>query len=55
MAILEDIKNSITRGLYANGSLSNRGSGFKVEIFNLKKINFLIKLFENSLEDQWPF
>ena len=64
MAILEHIRKSTPLKLYANGNpdrlLSNHGSGIvkqtlRVEILNFEKIDFWPKMYENPVEDQWPF
>ena len=64
MAIWEHIRNSIPYRLYANGSpegpLSNRNSRIAeivlwIEILNFKEIDFWLKTYEYSLEDQWRF
>ena len=63
MAIWEHIRNITPYRLYANdspeGPLTNRDSGIAKVILWVKRMNiknfFCLKIYENSLEDQWPF
>ena len=64
MGILEHIRNSTPYRVFANGSsegpLSNRDragscNNFRVKTYNFQTIDFLPKIYENSLDDEWPF
>ena len=63
MAIWEHIRNSTPYTLYANGcpesTISKLEEGIavlilRVEILNFEKIVFWPKIYEYSLQDQWP-